>query len=66
MRELREKVDAPLPPAPARNRLADVVNPTVVQADAAITLPAAPTPTPAPAPLPSRLPARPAFKRKSR
>jgi carbon storage regulator len=63
VREQREKADAPLPSAAARNRLAEVVNPATLQADPAVIVP-----TPAPAPLPNRLPpaVRPAFKRKSR
>lgn len=65
VRELREKADAPLPPATARNRLAEVVNAAAVQADAPVLVP--PAATPAPAPLPNRLPAQAVpFRRKGR
>ena len=67
VRDQREKADAPLPPAAARNRLADAVNPPAIQADPAVLV-LTPVAAPTPALLPNRLtPAvRAAFKRKSR
>jgi len=66
VRDQREKADAPLPLAAARNRLADVVNPPAIQADPAVIVPTPVATTPAP--LPNRLPTavRAALKRKSR
>lgn len=62
IRELREKADAPLPPAAARNRLADVVDPVIVAAAVPVANPTAVTPLPNRLPVASRVP----YRRKSR